>query len=350
MTKLDVCIAVPGLPFNGNTFDTQSLGGSESSGYYVARALARLGHRVQVFCNTPERVSCADVDYLPLSMFQQVVEFTPHDVCIVQRAPEMYSSRCQARFSALWCHDLAMPLKADSVRGTAWNYDKLFLLSEFMKTQYKQVYGVSDDLIYVTRNGVDLEVIERSRVAAEKFPHNPLSLVYAARPERGLDVLLAEIMPRILKFEPNAKLFLAAYHNPVPEMRDFYAQCDALAARLGKSVDKLGALTKEQLYAVYHTAGQYVYPVPSGYAPAFDEVSCCTGETLIDLPRDYSKYPHGVPIRDLVGKSGFPVYCYNEEEQKITLGTVKWVAKTRRRAKIWKLPCWTQRTLPQLIL
>ena len=63
---LDIAIAVPGLQFNGNTFSQQSLGGSESAAYYLARAFAVLGHRVTVFCNT-EPVRCADVDYLPLA-------------------------------------------------------------------------------------------------------------------------------------------------------------------------------------------------------------------------------------------------------------------------------------------
>ena len=41
--KLDITFAIPGLPFNGNTFDKQSLGGSETAAYYMGRALAKLG-------------------------------------------------------------------------------------------------------------------------------------------------------------------------------------------------------------------------------------------------------------------------------------------------------------------
>lgn len=250
---------------------------SETAGYYMGRALARLGHRVQVFCNTPQRVTCADVDYLPLGMFRQVIEYTPHDVCIVQRAPELFSAHCQARFSALWCHDLAMRGGEAATRGTAWNYDKLFVLSDFMHKQYKEVYQLPEELFHVTRNGIDLKTIEHTRQEASKLKgaaRNPLSLVYSARPERGLDILLAEIMPRILKYEPNARLFLSYYDNKVPQLAEFYAQCDALIAALGNSVVRLGALTKSQLYSVYQSAGVYVYPLPSAYAPVFDEISC----------------------------------------------------------------------------
>lgn len=273
--KMDIVLAVPGLPFNGDTFPKQSLGGSETAGYYMARALAKLGHRVTVFCSTERPVQCADVDYLPLAMFRQYTEFTIHDVCVVQRAGDMFAAQSKARFSALWCHDLALLRQEARTRGTAWNYDKLFVLSDFMREQYKQVYGLPDDLVYQTRNGVDLELVARVREAVSaKVARNPLSLVYSARPERGLDILLREIMPRILKHEPQARLFLSAYDNQVPDLNDFYSGCDAAARALGDRVVKLGALTKEQLYEVYHASALYVYPTPSTLAPDFDEVSC----------------------------------------------------------------------------
>lgn len=273
--KLDIVLAIPGLPFNGDTFPKQSLGGSETAGYYIARGLAKLGHRVTVFCNTEKPVHCADVDYLPLAMFRQYSEYTLHDVCVVQRTGDLFASQNRARFSALWCHDLALLRQENRTRGTAWNYDKLFVLSDFMRKQYQEVYGLPDDLLFQTRNGVDLDLVAEVRASVEgKVSRNPLSLVYSARPERGLDILLREIMPRVLKHEPNARLFLSAYENKVPDLAAFYADCDAMAKALGNSVVNLGALTKRQLYEVYHSAAVYVYPTPSTLAPDFDEVSC----------------------------------------------------------------------------
>ena len=273
--KLDIILAIPGLPFNGETFDKQSLGGSESAGYYMGRALAARGHRVTVFCSTEKPQRSPDVDYLPIDMFRQYVEYTPHDVCIVQRMPELIGGHVRSKFTALWCHDLALGRSEPSIKGVAWNYDRVFVLSEFMREQYKATYSLPEELLYLTRNGVDLATVERAR---EKLPQdsarNPLSLVYAARPERGLEVLLAEIMPRILKVEPNAKLFLASYHNPVDHLAEFYGHCKALADRMPENVHYLGHLTKEALYTTLLSAGAYVYPVPSTIAPEFDEISC----------------------------------------------------------------------------
>ena len=38
-----------GMPFNGNTIKEQSLGGSETAAYYVAKELAQAGHSVTIF-------------------------------------------------------------------------------------------------------------------------------------------------------------------------------------------------------------------------------------------------------------------------------------------------------------
>ena len=271
---MDVCLAIPGMSFNGKTFDSLSIGGAESAGYYMGRALARLGHRVTVFCNS-EAMRCEDVDYLPLSLFRQYAEFTTNDVTVVQRQPDLMAAHFRSRFVAMWSHDLALGRMAPTINGVAWNFDRLFVLSEFQRAQYREVYGVPDELLYVTRNGVDLGTVEKVRAALPAdVARNPLALVYSGRPERGLDVLLADVMPRILEREPGARLFLSTYDNPVPELAEFYAYCKALGDRLGESVKYLGHLTKAQLYEVYLNAGLYVYPLPSRIGENFDEISC----------------------------------------------------------------------------
>lgn len=63
---------------------------------------------------------------------------------------------------------------------------------------------------------------------------------------------------------------------------------------------------------------------------------CVAEGTLIDLPRDLSKYPDGVPIESLVGQSGFQVYSYDHEQQKITLSEVEKVWRTGEQ-EVWRL-------------
>jgi len=55
------------------------------------------------------------------------------------------------------------------------------------------------------------------------------------------------------------------------------------------------------------------------------------------MPRDHKKYPYGVPIKELGGKSGFFVYAYDHETDKIVLGKVKWVKITRKNAELLRI-------------
>lgn len=58
---------------------------------------------------------------------------------------------------------------------------------------------------------------------------------------------------------------------------------------------------------------------------------CVSGDTLIDTPRDLSVYPKGIPIQDLIGKSGFYVYSFDHEEKKICLSQVERVWETGKK-------------------
>jgi DNA polymerase I-like protein with 3'-5' exonuclease and polymerase domains/intein/homing endonuclease len=56
---------------------------------------------------------------------------------------------------------------------------------------------------------------------------------------------------------------------------------------------------------------------------------CIGGESLIATAfRDKSKFPDGIPIKDLVGKKGFYVYSFDRRNNKLVLGLVTKVWKT----------------------
>lgn len=55
---------------------------------------------------------------------------------------------------------------------------------------------------------------------------------------------------------------------------------------------------------------------------------CVSGDTLIDVPRDLSIYPKGIPIEELAGKKDFYVYSFCHEQKKIVLSEVEKVWKT----------------------
>ncbi|MCI0551513.1 MAG: glycosyltransferase family 4 protein, partial [Anaerolineae bacterium] len=177
----------------------------------------------------------------------------------------------QSKLNVLWQHDLAMGRSRSTFCGALWNIDKVILLSEYHKEQYRAVYGLEDALMHVGRNGIDPDLFETDKVERDRY-----RLIYTARPERGLDVLLKEVFPELLRREPRFRLSIAAYHNPVDHMKDFYRQIDALISSFGEKVTWLGSLPKRELYQQYARAGMYVYPTPSPIMPDFQEISCIT--------------------------------------------------------------------------
>jgi uracil-DNA glycosylase family 4 len=64
---------------------------------------------------------------------------------------------------------------------------------------------------------------------------------------------------------------------------------------------------------------------------------CFSGNTFIDTAfRDKSKFPKGIHIKDLVGKSNFKVYSYDLKNERIVLGNVKKVWCTGKQ-KVYKI-------------
>lgn len=265
---LDIQFLIPGLAFSGDALDTQSLGGSETAGLCLAREMAKLGHAVRVFCNTPKPGVYDKVEYRVIQEWPVWSQRNPHDVAIVQRAPEAFATTLSSKLNYLWCHDLALRRQAGHFKAAMWNVDRVVVLSDYMRQQYKDVYGLPDDVFYQTRNGIDRTLID-SVPGVERVRNR---LLYISRPERGLDVLLQDIMPLIKAKRPDVSLAICTYDNPAGLPPDFMAKINAAIENLG--VENLGHLTKRELYAEMKRCAALVYPTPSPVSPEFREVSC----------------------------------------------------------------------------
>jgi glycosyltransferase involved in cell wall biosynthesis/SAM-dependent methyltransferase len=264
---------VSGLPFQGDSLEKKSLGGAETAGLCLARELARLGHHVMMFTNGGSGGVYDGVVYRSVHEFTDYATSAPHDVTIVQRLPQGFATRMASRLNVLWCHDLALVRQAATFKAVLWNVDRVAVLSKFMAEQYREVYGIPDEVLWTTRNGIDLTLFD----GLHDRPRDRCTpLVYGARPERGIDVLLTTIFPRLLREEPGLTLKIATYDNPVPNLRPFYDNVNALIERFGDRIVFLGSLPKRQYYEHLATAGVYVYPTPSPAEPMFAEISCIT--------------------------------------------------------------------------
>lgn len=288
-----------GLPFNGDTIKTESLGGSETAAYYMALELTKLGHKVIIFTNSQETGTFDGVKYEwvgdvtekhPLGeRFTFYASNTPHDVCIIQRHLQAFVNKIASKMNFWWVHDLALVRSKSHVSGMIWNIDKILCVSEWHKNQICETWGIERDTVYAIHNGIDLSLFEGEigfqlgkDVATGKeyekgirvtlpIPEGQKSLIYSSRPERGLINLVAPdgIMERLIKECPEAHLYVCGYENTTDQMRPYYEylwkRCDELP-----NVTRLGALTKKQLADAMRQCDALVYPTE------FEEVSCIT--------------------------------------------------------------------------
>jgi glycosyltransferase involved in cell wall biosynthesis len=301
------------MSFDGESIKTTALGGSETAGYYVTKELAARGHDVTLFCKCPQEGVWGGVRYRHLRFFQEWAGSEPHDITVIQRVPGPFTIRLASPVHLWWMHDLALRRFIDGVRGVLWNTDKILTVSEWMRQQYIETYGLEPHVVHATRNGIDLDLIRsvEGPLVREKL------LVFTARPERGMDIFLGDVLPRIIKQVPDVGVALAGYENYVQELAPLYARIQQLVAQYGGRVRHLGGLAKPDLYRLYKRAAVYVYPT------AFEEVSPARGDTLIDTPGGKFR------IDSLVGRTNFPVYAYDEQNKRIAIAKVRWVKRTR---------------------
>jgi len=268
-----------GIPFNGDTIKTRSLGGSESAAYYLAKELTSAGHSVTLFTNDKIGGIFEGVKYewagaqsenTPLGdRFTYYAENTPHDVCIIQRHPRAFERKYASKINLWWLHDLALYRNKEIVLGQMWNIDKVLVVSEYHAEQVSKVYGIPKESIKAIRNGVDLDMYDRAEPAREAMHQHKYNLFYSSRPERGLLELVKPngIMDKLR--EAPMHLHVCHYDNTTPQMQDQYEmlwnRCDEMS-----NVTLHGALTKTELASLQKACDAWLYPT------TFEEVSCIT--------------------------------------------------------------------------
>jgi glycosyltransferase involved in cell wall biosynthesis len=262
---VDIVIYTEGLPFDGRTPFERSLGGSESAVVFMARELARRGHRMHVYCRCETPGECDGVVYHDLTDFGEFVETGECDVFICCRHLRGLTAPVRSKANVLWNHDVMVKPVAGHVMSLMYKLDRLFVLSEFQKKQFRRHLDVPEDRYIVTRNGVDLALVDESIAGVGRDPNR---VIYTSRPERGLDVLLT-MWPEMKERRPDLKLAIAHYENPAADaqMAEYVGTLRRFAEQL-PDIEFLGPLNKRDLYRELARSALVVYPA------TFPEVSC----------------------------------------------------------------------------
>ncbi len=281
---MHIVIHAGGIPFNGDTINERSLGGSESAAYYTAKELAKRGHRVVVFTESEDAGVFDDVTYLWMGKrhadkpmgenWHFYCEHTPHEVNIVQRQPGGLMFHIQSKINLWWAHDIALKRNNNPFMAQIWNTDRVLPVSNWFKKQIQDAWTCNPDIVTPVHNGVDYSLFEQFELKNNaKGTKDEITLLYSSRPERGLVNLVGEngIMQRLWdEGHHHIKLKVCGYEHPVPNLDGFYKHLRQRVDEL-PNCEHLGQLTKQELNRIQcEEADVWCYPTE------FEEVSCIT--------------------------------------------------------------------------
>lgn len=284
-------IDIVGIAYDGDTLNRKGLGGSESAVILISRELAKIGFNVTVFnaCdidgNSPGTYD--NVQYRPLSDIEKCS--STFDVVISSRSvtpfiPEWrynhpqnsaryvsYTAfekmRANAKLKVFWMHDTFSwgdEVLEDLV--TEGSIDEVWTLSDFhamyvMNCDHGKMrnYEVLRNHIWTTRNGIV------KYLTADIAKKDPNLYIFNANSSKGLDPLLNNIWPNVIKRLPDAKLkVIGGFYklgsaskeaNPANEFEKIVAP-----HRENPSIEFTGIVSQREVAEISAKASYFIYP------------------------------------------------------------------------------------------
>lgn len=189
------------------------IGGSETAAVMVSRALAALGHQVELFgqfkngVDGSGEVRAGSGGAVVFTHYKNVVDpgQISGDVFISSRDVHALLLQPQARAKAVWVHDINLGHDSNDRLD---KYDSILCLSQWSgKTMESYYPHIRKNRIFVTRNGLDVTRFKPEMSTDEVIQRKdwPPRFTYSSSPDRGLDKLL-DFWPKIRALAPGAEL------------------------------------------------------------------------------------------------------------------------------------------------
>lgn len=275
---MHITIACGSMSFGPETPSRASLGGSETAALMFAKALAARGHDVTMFCNLPEagkpdffpsgEKHSDGVRYVSLSVYGQFITIHETDLLIAVRDPSLIAIPAQAKKKVLWMHDIATTRSMKrAFEQMMFTFDEVWTVTEWHKHQVSEVTGYPLERIVALRNGI----VKYDDILT--LPRNEKQIVYASRPERGLENLVRP--GGVMEHLPDFKLVVAMYEHFPEHMKDFYNYIYANMKRL-PNVEFIGGKPNHDLRQIIAESAAYIYPTQ------FEETSCILARECIE--------------------------------------------------------------------
>jgi glycosyltransferase involved in cell wall biosynthesis len=264
-----IIIGAMGAPedWNPRKIAEQGAGGSELAVMSLAEAFSRAGHESIVYTNTSSPGYYNGVCYRPNNHFRP--KFAS-DVYIAWRQPEAADWNIDTKQLYLWMHDTDAGDRLTEDR--AYKFDKIIVLTEWHKKNMMEKYPfIKEDKYVIIGNGV-----KKARFKGEP-KKNPKKVIYSSSPDRGLDIILESIWPKVIEQVPDAELHIyygwvnfAIFSPQFPHLKEFQDRVQGMLAT-AKGVIQHGRVNQDELAKGFMEANAWLYPT------YFSETYCITG-------------------------------------------------------------------------
>lgn len=318
---MEIVLVNTAMKFGPKTPSVATLGGSETAVLMAAKELRKLGHIVNVFTPLPEKgrpdyvpSGFKDEDgvrYIDFADYPNYIGNTEVDLLIVCRDPRAIATTSHAKKRVLWMHDIATHRGAQqALDQMAWTFDEIWSVSEWHRQQIHEVTGYPLKNIVALRNGIVPVEVSDPPFRLDK------TLVYAARPERGLANLIKP--GGVMEHLPEYTLKLCMYQNANHDLQEFYKWCWH-RVQLLPNVEMPQPLSQPEMRQLLADATAYCYPTQ------FEETSCILARECIEQRTPFLTTQEGALPETLDGCAFFfEQYLDLQEVEEPEKGSPEW--------------------------
>lgn len=237
------------------------IGGSEEAVIYLSREFVKLGYNVTIYNQ------CDDLRGIYNGIeYKNYFEFNPDDkfnVLIGWRNNIFKARKFNAKFSALWLHDV--PMEDSFTERTMGNMDKVIVLSQYHRSLLPSY--IAEEKVLVSANGINLEDFKDY-----KLIRNSKRMIYTSSYDRGIQHLL-QVWSEIKAEVPDAELHLFYGWDTYDKMMEKGMRPPAFKQKMVElmkqdGITEHGRVGHKQLNKEFQKSGLWVYP------SHFEEISC----------------------------------------------------------------------------
>lgn len=179
---LDIALYLEGLPFTGDTLERQSLGGEQTAVVCTARELARLGHRVTVYCPCPKEGLFDGVTYRDVSKVDELTE-RECDLFLCTRFLLVFAKPIRAKVGVLCLQELLDESMNKYLTFLAPKIDFIYGMSDYHCRRTVQTVPELQSKVRKLMNAIDPSLVDETLAVTKEKKHK---IMFTSRPERGL--------------------------------------------------------------------------------------------------------------------------------------------------------------------